>query len=45
MRWRWAVVVVGVAVLLATIPLYRSVKQEYIPSDVDESEFSLAIIN
>jgi HAE1 family hydrophobic/amphiphilic exporter-1 len=43
MRWRWAVVVVSVAVLLSTIPLYRWVKQEYIPSDVDESEFEVLV--
>jgi hydrophobic/amphiphilic exporter-1 (mainly G- bacteria), HAE1 family len=43
MRWRWAVVAISVATLLATIPLYRSVKQEYIPSDVDESEFEVLV--
>jgi HAE1 family hydrophobic/amphiphilic exporter-1 len=43
MRWRWAVVVVSVLVLLATVPLYRWVKQEYIPSDVDESEFEVLV--
>jgi HAE1 family hydrophobic/amphiphilic exporter-1 len=43
MRWRGAVVVVSVLVLLATVPLYRWVKQEYIPSDVDESEFEVLV--
>jgi HAE1 family hydrophobic/amphiphilic exporter-1 len=43
MRWRWAVVAVSVAVLLSAVPLYRLVKQEYIPSDVDESEFEVLV--
>jgi hydrophobe/amphiphile efflux-1 (HAE1) family protein len=43
MRRRWAVVVISVLTLLATIPIYRQVKQEYIPSDVDESEFEVLI--
>jgi HAE1 family hydrophobic/amphiphilic exporter-1 len=36
---------VGISVLtmLAAVPLYRQVKQEYIPSDVDESEFEVII--
>src|ERR687887_1276674 len=34
---------VSVLVLLATVPLYRWVKQEYIPSDVDESEFEVLV--
>jgi HAE1 family hydrophobic/amphiphilic exporter-1 len=43
MRHRWAVVVVSAAVLVITVPIYRQVKQEYIPSDVDESEFEVLI--
>jgi HAE1 family hydrophobic/amphiphilic exporter-1 len=43
MRARWAVVAVSVAVLLATLPLYRQVRQEYIPSDIDESEFEVLV--
>ncbi len=43
MRHRWVVVVVGVVVLASTVPIYRSVKQEYIPSDVDESEFEMLV--
>jgi HAE1 family hydrophobic/amphiphilic exporter-1 len=43
MRWRWVVVAVSVAVLLGTIPLYQLVKQEYIPTDVDESEFEVLV--
>ena len=43
MRHRWVIVVVSVLVLASTVPIYRSVKQEYIPSDVDESEFEMLV--
>ncbi len=43
MRHRWVVVVVSVVTLASTIPIYRQVKQEYIPSDVDESEFEVLV--
>jgi len=43
MRHRWAVVLVSVGVLAATVPIYRQVKQEYIPTDVDESEFQVLV--
>jgi HAE1 family hydrophobic/amphiphilic exporter-1 len=43
MRHRWAVALVSVIVLVATVPIYRQVKQEYIPSDVDESEFQVLV--
>jgi HAE1 family hydrophobic/amphiphilic exporter-1 len=43
MRRRWAVVVVSVLVLVSTVPIYREVKQEYIPTDVDESEFEVLV--
>ena len=29
--------------LASTVPIYRSLKQEYIPSDVDESEFEVLV--
>jgi hydrophobe/amphiphile efflux-1 (HAE1) family protein len=41
MRHRIAVALVAIAVALSSIPLYRMVKQEYIPSDVDEAEFEV----
>lgn len=44
MRHRWLVVAVSLAALATTVPLYGWVKQEYTPTDVDESEFE-AIIN
>ena len=43
MRHRWVIVVVSVLTLAAAVPIYRQVKQEYIPSDVDESEFEVLI--
>ena len=43
MRHRLAVAVVAVAVILSAIPLYRAVKQEFIPTNVDEAEFEVNI--
>src|SRR5262249_23804034 len=43
MRHRWAIVLVSVGVMAASVPIYREVKQEYIPSDVDESEFEVLV--
>lgn len=43
MRWRWAVAGLAVLVMLASVPLYRLVKQEYLPSNVDQGEFEVRI--
>src|SRR5205807_3888948 len=43
MRHRWVIVVISVATLVSAVPIYRQVKQEYIPSDVDESEFEVLV--
>ena len=43
MRHRLAVAVVAVAVILSSVPLYRAVKQEFIPTNVDEAEFEVSI--
>ncbi|MDQ3908133.1 MAG: efflux RND transporter permease subunit [Acidobacteriota bacterium] len=43
MRHRVAVAVLAVCVAASSVPLYRVVKQEYIPSDVDEAEFDVQI--
>jgi hydrophobe/amphiphile efflux-1 (HAE1) family protein len=43
MRHRWVIVLVSVLTLLSAVPIYRQVKQEYIPSDVDESEFEVLV--
>lgn len=43
MRHRAAVTVVALAVVLSSIPLYRAVKQEFIPTNVDEAEFEVSV--
>lgn len=43
LAWRYLVAGLAVAVILSSIPLYRMVKQEYIPSNVDESEFDINV--
>jgi len=43
LRWRWLVAGVSIAVIVSNVPLYRLVKQDYIPTNVDESEFEISI--
>jgi HAE1 family hydrophobic/amphiphilic exporter-1 len=43
MRHRLVVAVIAIIVALSSIPLYRVVKQEYIPTDVDEAEFDVNV--
>ena len=43
MRHRLAVAVLAVTVILSAIPLYRAVKQEFIPTNVDEAEFEINV--
>ncbi|HUE81117.1 MAG TPA: efflux RND transporter permease subunit [Pyrinomonadaceae bacterium] len=43
MRHRFVVSMLAIAVILSSIPLYRTVKQEFIPSNVDEAEFEVNI--
>lgn len=43
MRHRWIVLLVSLAVIASNVPLYNFVKQDYIPTNVDESEFEVAI--
>jgi len=43
MRRRAVVAVLALAVALSSIPLYGLVRQEYIPSDVDEAEFEVNV--
>jgi HAE1 family hydrophobic/amphiphilic exporter-1 len=43
MRHRWVIVVISAAAILASVPMYHRVKQEYIPSDVDEAEFEVLV--
>jgi HAE1 family hydrophobic/amphiphilic exporter-1 len=43
MHHRLVVSVVALLVIASSVPLYRAVKQEYVPSDVDEAEFSVQL--
>ena len=43
MRHRLAVALVSIAVVLSSIPLYKAVKQEFIPTNVDEAEFQVGV--
>ena len=43
MRHRIAVAIVAIAVVATSVPLYRSVKQEFIPTNVDEAEFEVSV--
>jgi HAE1 family hydrophobic/amphiphilic exporter-1 len=43
MRHRLAVSVLAIVVVLSSVPLYRSVKQEFIPTNVDEAEFEINV--
>jgi hydrophobic/amphiphilic exporter-1 (mainly G- bacteria), HAE1 family len=43
MRFRFLVALVALAVIASSVPLYKVLKQEYIPSDVDEAEFEVAV--
>ncbi len=44
LRWRWAVLLLSLAVIAANWPLYKMVKQDYIPTNVDESEFEVEVV-
>jgi HAE1 family hydrophobic/amphiphilic exporter-1 len=43
MRHRLAVSLLGLMVAASSIPLYQAVRQEYIPTDVDEAEFEIEV--
>jgi HAE1 family hydrophobic/amphiphilic exporter-1 len=43
MRHRYAVALISFATVLMSIPLYRAVKQEFIPTNVDEAEFEVSV--
>lgn len=43
MRHRLAVSLVALAVVFSSIPLYRAVRQEFIPTNVDEAEFEVNV--
>jgi HAE1 family hydrophobic/amphiphilic exporter-1 len=43
MRHRLVVSVLALAVIASSVPLYRAVKQEFIPTNVDEAEFEVSV--
>ncbi|MFO0980261.1 MAG: efflux RND transporter permease subunit [Planctomycetota bacterium] len=43
MRHRFATMAASLAIMGASVPLYRVVRQEYIPSNVDEAEFDVNV--
>jgi HAE1 family hydrophobic/amphiphilic exporter-1 len=43
MRHRWLIAIVSIAVILSSVPLYRAVKQEFIPTNFDEAEFEVNV--
>ena len=43
MRHRLLFAIVALVVVVSSWPLYRLVKQEYVPSDVDEAEFEMTV--
>jgi len=43
MAHRWAVIVVALGFVLSSVPLYKLIKQEYIPSNGDEGEFEVNV--
>ncbi len=43
LRWPWAVVLVAALVCAGGVPLAMSMRQDFIPSDVDEGEFEIDV--
>ena len=43
MRFRWLVLLISLGVIASNIPLYKMAKQDYIPLNVDESEFEVRL--
>ena len=43
MRHRLLIAALGIVTMAATVPLFRMVRQEYLPTNVDESEFEMSI--
>lgn len=43
LRWPWTVVVLASLVFAATVPLAAAIRQDFVPSDVDEGEFEIDV--
>uniref|UniRef100_A0A7C2JZM1 Efflux RND transporter permease subunit n=1 Tax=Schlesneria paludicola TaxID=360056 RepID=A0A7C2JZM1_9PLAN len=43
LKYRWLVLLLVIGVVASNVPLYQLVKQDYIPTNVDESEFEVSL--
>lgn len=43
MQFRWVVLLLSIGTIALNVPLYSLVKQDYIPTNVDESEFEIRL--
>jgi HAE1 family hydrophobic/amphiphilic exporter-1 len=43
MRHRWMVFLLSIAIVATSVPLYKVVRQEYVPTNVDEGEFDISV--
>jgi HAE1 family hydrophobic/amphiphilic exporter-1 len=43
LRWRFAVAALALLIMATAVPLYNLVRQEYLPSNVDEGEFDVRV--
>ncbi|CAG0967325.1 Multidrug resistance protein MdtC [Phycisphaerales bacterium] len=43
MRWRLLAALVAIGVVVSAVPLYKVLRQDYLPSDVDEAEFTVSL--
>ncbi|MCA9194528.1 MAG: efflux RND transporter permease subunit [Planctomycetales bacterium] len=43
MRFRFIALLIAVAAVASNIPLYKTLKQDYIPTNVDEAEFEMRV--
>ncbi|MBL9120883.1 MAG: efflux RND transporter permease subunit [Phycisphaerae bacterium] len=44
LRFRWVTAGLAIAIMLASVPLYGLLRQDYMPSDIDEAEFSINVL-
>ncbi len=43
-RWRYVTLIVAAGVMASAIPLYGLLRQDYLPSDIDEAEFNINVL-
>lgn len=43
MRHRYVAAVLGLVIMASSVPLYQQLKQDYLPSDIDEAEFTVQV--